>query len=167
MGKEIERKFLVNGEFRQLAVRKIRITQGYLSKEAKRTVRVRVNDHQGFLTVKGKPNTTGITRFEWEKEISLEEGKQLMKLCEPGIIDKTRFIVPEETGLNFEVDEFYGENDGLLLAEIELPSEDHKFTKPQWLGKEVTGDPRYHNSMLSKNPFKKWRSEEDSFEVNS
>ncbi len=156
MGKEIERKFLVAGEFKKFAIKKSRITQGYLSTVPVRTVRVRKNDNKGTITIKGAPNATGITRFEWEREIPAEEALELLTLCEPGIIDKTRFILPEKGGLKFEVDEFYGENEGLLLAEIELPSEDHSFTKPIWLGKEVTGDPRYYNSMLARKPFCSW-----------
>ncbi len=148
MAKEIERKFLVNGDFKPGAVRKMSITQAYLCSEPGRTVRVRIRDDKAFLTIKGKSSASGASRFEWEKEIPVKEAKDLLKLCEPGIIEKTRYIVPEAGGLQFEVDEFYGTNAGLLLAEIELPAEDHPFTKPGWLGKEVTGDPRYYNSSL-------------------
>ena len=108
------------------------------------------------MTFKGIGNESGASRFEWEREISLEDAKALLAICEPGVIDKTRFIVPANDDLKFEVDEFYGENEGLTVAEIELPSEDYPFTKPEWLGEEVTGDVRYYNSMLMKNPYKNW-----------
>jgi adenylate cyclase len=155
MGKEIERKFLVSGEFKQLASKSTRIIQGYLSSIPERTVRVRVKGDKGYLTIKGIGNDSGATRFEWEKEISVTEAEALMKICEPGVIDKTRFLVTaaEHT---FEVDEFYGDNNGLTVAEIELSSEDESFEKPEWLGEEVTGDVKYYNSMLMKNPFTKW-----------
>ncbi len=156
MGQEIERKFLVKGDFKPFVTKEIRIVQGYLSSVPERTVRVRIKGDKGFMTVKGIGNASGASRFEWEKEISVEDVKSLLTVCEPGIIDKTRYIVPEESGLKFEVDEFYGENQGLVVAEIELPAEDHKFVKPEWLGEEVTGDPKYYNSMLMKNPYKNW-----------
>lgn len=155
MAQEIERKFLVKGDFKSHAVKQTRITQGYLSSVPERTVRVRVKGDKGFITIKGKGNATGASRYEWEKEIPVEEVMELLEICEPGVIDKTRFLVPagEHT---FEVDEFYGENQGLVVAEVELASEDEAFQKPAWLGEEVTGDARYFNSMLMKNPFKKW-----------
>jgi CYTH domain-containing protein len=156
MAQEIERKFLVKGEYKSFARSKIRIKQAYLSSVAERTVRIRIKDQQGFLTIKGKSNKSGASRYEWEKEIPLNEAIELMKLAEQGIIDKSRFIVPEESGLFFEVDEFYGQNEGLVIAEIELPSEDYSFIKPDWLGKEVTRDSKYYNSMLMKRPFKSW-----------
>jgi adenylate cyclase len=156
MAQEIERKFLVKGDFKPFVTKSTRITQGYLSSVPERTVRVRIKGEKGFLTIKGIGNASGASRFEWEKEISVEEAKSLLELCEPGIIDKTRYIVPEESGLLFEVDEFYGDNNGLTVAEIELPSEDQLFTKPEWLGEEVTGDVKYFNSMLMKNPYKNW-----------
>ncbi len=156
MGKEIERKFLVKGEFKPFATKETRITQGYLSSVPERTVRVRIKGAQGFITIKGIGNESGASRYEWEKEIPVMEVTELLNLCEPGIIDKTRFIVPEKSGLKFEVDEFYGENEGLTVAEIELPSESTGFNKPDWLGEEVTGDSRFYNSMLMKNPFKTW-----------
>jgi adenylate cyclase len=155
MAQEIERKFLVKGEFRQLASLKIRITQGYLSSVPERTVRVRIKGDKGFLTVKGIGNASGASRFEWEKEIGVEDVDTLLALCEPGVIDKTRYIIEFE-GHTFEVDEFYGENQGLVVAEIELLSENEDFSKPKWLGSEVTGDSKYYNSMLMKNPFSKW-----------
>ena len=156
MAQEIERKFLVKGDYKPSITKETRITQGYLSSVPERTVRVRIKGEKGFLTIKGIGNASGASRFEWEKEITVGDAKSLLELCEPGIIDKTRFIVPEESGLVYEVDEFYGENDGLTVAEIELPTEDRPFTKPEWLGEEVTGDVRYFNSMLMKNPFKNW-----------
>jgi len=156
MGQEIERKFLVTGDYRSWVTRETRITQGYLSSIPERTVRARIKGDKGFLTIKGIGSKSGASRFEWEREISIEEADSLLEICEPGVIDKTRFIVPEKSGLKFEVDEFYGDNEGLTVAEIELPSEDHPFDKPEWLGEEVTGDARYYNSMLMKNPFKSW-----------
>jgi len=156
MGKEIERKFLVKGDYKNLVTKETRITQGYLSSVPERTVRVRIKGNKGFITIKGIGNETGASRFEWEKEIPVSETRELLNICEPGVIDKTRFIVPEPSGLKYEVDEFYGDNKGLTVAEIELPSEDHSFEKPEWLGEEVTGEVRYYNSMLMKTPFKSW-----------
>ncbi|NOX84359.1 MAG: CYTH domain-containing protein [Chlorobi bacterium] len=157
MPQEIERKFLVKGDFKPFATSRTRIIQGYLSTVPERTVRVRIRGDKGYLTVKGIGNESGASRFEWEKEIPVEEAESLLQICEPGIIDKTRYIVPEKSGLKFEVDEFYGDNEGLTMAEIELPSEDHPFEKPDWLGKEVTGDVRYFNATLIKNPYKSWK----------
>ena len=157
MAQEIERKFLVKGDFKPFVTKSTRITQGYLSSVPERTVRVRIKGEKGFITIKGIGNASGASRFEWEKEIPVEEVKSLLELCEPGIIDKTRYIVPEASGLIFEVDEFYGDNNGLTVAEIELPTEEHPFTKPEWLGEEVTGDVKYFNSMLMKNPYKNWK----------
>lgn len=156
MAQEIEKKFLVIGDFKSLVAKETRITQGYLSSVPERTVRARIKGDKGFLTIKGIGNSSGTSRYEWEREIPVTEAQELLDICEPGVIDKTRFIVPEPSGLKFEVDEFYGDNDGLTVAEIELPAEDHPFEKPSWLGEEVTGDPRYYNSMLMKNPFKSW-----------
>jgi len=156
MGQEIERKFLVKGNYKSDITKETRITQGYLSSVPERTVRARIKGDKGFLTIKGIGSASGASRFEWEREISIEEAGSLLEICEPGVIDKTRFIVPEKSGLKFEVDEFYGENEGLTVAEIELPAEDHPFDKPEWLGEEVTGDARYYNSMLMKNPYKNW-----------
>ena len=156
MAQEIERKFLVKGDYKPNVTKETRIIQGYLSSVPERTVRVRIKGNKGFLTIKGIGSESGASRFEWEKEIFVEEASTLLKICEPGVIDKTRFIVPERTGLEFEVDEFYGDNEGLTVAEIELPSEDFPFEKPEWLGKEVTGDIRFYNAMLMKNPYKNW-----------
>ncbi len=153
---EIERKFLVTSEaFKNEAFKRTRITQGFLNTNPLRTVRVRIQGENGFITVKGKPNETGVTRFEWERQIPLAEAEQLIHLCEPGIIDKTRFEVQNGAHI-YEVDEFMGENEGLIVAEIELKTENEAFSKPQWLGMEVTGEIKYYNSNLSKTPFKDW-----------
>jgi len=146
----------VKGEYKALATKSTRITQGYLSSVPERTVRVRVKGDKGYITIKGIGSASGASRYEWEKEIPVEEVQELLNLCEPGVIDKTRYLVAEAGGLTFEVDEFYGDNLGLTVAEIELPSEDAAFQKPDWLGEEVTGDVRYFNSMLMKNPYKNW-----------
>ncbi|MGB5462316.1 MAG: CYTH domain-containing protein [Aureibaculum sp.] len=156
MAQEIERKFLVkNDAFKAESVSKTKITQGFLSTVPERTVRIRIKGDQGFITVKGIGNASGASRFEWEKEISVQDAEDLLKISEPGVIDKTRFNV-RSGGHTFEVDEFYGENDGLIVAEVELDSEDEDFKKPNWLGEEVTGQVKYYNSMLMKNPFKNW-----------
>lgn len=155
MGQEIERKYLITGEFKSKAIKSLQIKQGYLSSIPERTVRVRIQDNQGFLTIKGSNKKNSISRFEWEKEITKEEANELIQLCEVGIIDKKRYIVPFGDKI-IEVDEFYGENEGLILAEIELDDENENIEKPNWLGKEVTDDPRYYNSMLMKNPYKNW-----------
>jgi adenylate cyclase len=155
MAQEIERKFLVKGEFKKFAAKQTRITQGYLSSVPERTVRVRVKGDKGFITIKGIGNAAGASRYEWEKEIPVAEVNELLKICEPGVIDKTRYNVPVGK-FTFEVDEFYGENEGLTVAEVELKSESDVFEKPEWLGVEVTGDVKYYNSMLMKNPFTKW-----------
>ena len=153
---EIERKFLVTSEaFKNEAFKRTRITQGFLNTNPLRTVRVRIQGENGFITVKGKPNETGVTRFEWERQIPLAEAEQLIHLCESGIIDKTRFEVQNGAHI-YEVDEFMGENEGLIVAEIELKTENEAFSKPQWLGMEVTGEIKYYNSNLSKTPFKDW-----------
>jgi len=153
---EIERKFLVNSNaFKTEAFAQNRIAQGYLSSVPGRTVRVRIKGNKGFLTIKGASNESGVSRFEWEKEIPEDEAKALLKLCDEGVIDKTRFEVKMGNHV-FEIDEFFGENEGLIMAEIELKSETEDFEKPKWLGKEVTNDIRYYNSYLSKNPYKKW-----------
>ncbi len=155
MGKEIERKFLVKGPFAHLAKKKTRIVQGYLSSVPERTVRVRIKGDKGYLTIKGIGNASGASRYEWEREIPVEEAQELLKLCEPGVIDKCRYEIPMGH-LTFEVDEFYGENEGLILAEVELASEGETFEKPEWLGEEVTGDVRYYNAELMKKPFSRW-----------
>lgn len=156
MTKEIERKFLVIGDYKKKAIKSHKIIQGFLSTVPERTVRIRIQDNQGFITIKGIGNASGTTRFEWEKEIPVNEAKNLLTICEPAIIEKTRYIIPANSNLYFEVDEFLGENNGLLIAEIELPNENTEFIKPSWLGEEVTGQLKYYNSMLAKNPFKVW-----------
>lgn len=153
---EIERKFLVKGEFKSHATESFFIAQGFLNTDPERTVRIRLKGDKGFLTVKGKTNKAGTTRFEWEKEIPFNEAELLLELCGPTVLKKTRYIIPCGANLFFEVDEFYDANKGLVLAEIELPDEDFVFEKPDWLGEEVTGDVRYYNSMLSKRPFSNW-----------
>ena len=158
MAQEIEKKFLVKGDFKPEAFKATRITQGYLCSVPERTVRIRVKGDKGFITVKGIGNASGAARFEWEKEIPVDEVKALLDLAEPGVIDKTRYLVKNTDGKHTgEVDEFYGDNDGLTVAEIELADENEPFDKPAWLGEEVTGDPKYFNSMLMKNPYKNWK----------
>lgn len=156
MAQEIEKKFLVAGEFKESAKKATRITQGYLSSVPERTVRVRVKGDKGYITVKGIGNDSGASRFEWEKEIPVEDVRDLLRICEPGVIDKTRYLVDCD-GHTFEVDEFYGDNEGLVVAEVELGDENEAFTRPSWLGEEVTGDKKYYNSMLMKNPYKNWK----------
>lgn len=156
MSLEIERKFLVkNDDFKKEAHQKKRIQQGYLNADIIRTVRIRIADEKAFITIKGKSNASGTTRFEWEKEINKKEAEQLLDLCERPIIDKTRFFVKAGHHI-FEIDEFYGDNQDLIVAEIELNSENESFQKPLWLGKEVTGNKKYYNSSLIQNPFKNW-----------
>lgn len=154
MAKEIERKFLVSGEFRQDSPESYRIMQGYICSDPDRTVRVRVRGDKGFLTIKGRGSEDGLSRYEWEKEIPVAEAAELMALCGSGVIDKTRYLVPFGKH-TYEVDVFHGANEGLVLAEIELSDEQEAFEKPSWLGEEVTGDVRYYNSMLSLHPFSK------------
>jgi len=153
---EIEKKFLVTGEqFKQDAEKQVRIVQGYLSTVPERTVRIRIKDDSGYLTIKGKGSESGACRYEWEKEISVTDANELLKLCEAGVIDKTRFLV--KSGKHtFEVDEFYGDNQGLIVAEVELEDEDEGFDKPQWIAEEVTGQDKYYNAMLMRNPYKNW-----------
>jgi len=146
---EIERKFLVKAnDFKNLAVSSVNIKQAYLSKDPHRTVRIRIKNKQAFLTIKGISSASGMSRFEWEKELTLEEGEMLFQLALPTVIVKTRYIVPQGA-LSFEVDVFEGDHQGLILAEIELPSESTSIVLPPWIGKEVTGDQRYYNSYLS------------------
>ncbi len=153
---EIERKFLVVSDaYKQEATSQVRIAQGFLNTDPERTVRVRIMGDKGFLTVKGPSNSSGTTRFEWETEISLQEATNLIDLCEDVILEKVRFEIPLGNKL-FEVDEFLGENKGLVVAEVELNHEDEVFEKPGWLGEEVTGKPEYYNSQLSKKPYTMW-----------
>ena len=152
---EIERKFLVlNNDFKKQAFAKHDISQGYISTVPERTVRIRIKGNQGYLTIKGISSDSGMSRYEWEKNIDVNEAYQLIKLCEKGV-SKTRFEI--KVGIHvFEVDEFHDDNNGLIIAEIELKSESEIFEKPSWLGNEVTNDPRYYNAYLSKNAFKNW-----------
>jgi CYTH domain-containing protein len=153
---EIERKFLVkNNNFKAEAFKQTDIKQGFLNSDKERTVRVRLSGEQGFLTVKGISSNDGLSRFEWEKEISKTDAKDLFKLCEKGMIEKTRYLV-KVGNHTFEIDEFFGENDGLIIAEIELNHATEIFTKPTWLGEEVTGNIKYYNSQLIKHPYKTW-----------
>lgn len=153
---EIERKFLVKGDFQSHVVSQLEIVQGYLSLEPERTVRIRISGQKAFLTIKGKSNDKGTKRVEFEIEIDPKEAAQLVNLCVPHLVEKTRHIIPIENGLFFEVDVFKGENEGLIVAEIELPRENTPFKKPDWLGDEVTGDVKYYNVSLVKNPYKLW-----------
>ena len=156
MALEIERKFLVKDDcYKERAYSSSRIAQGYICSGRGRTVRVRIRDDKGYLTIKGPADVKGLGRYEWEKEIPLQEAQELMKLCEPGMIDKTRYLVCSGKHV-FEVDEFYGENEGLVVAEVELDSEEEAYEKPDFVGEEVTGDVRYYNSFLMKFPYKSW-----------
>jgi adenylate cyclase len=155
---EIERKFLtISNEFKADAISKTRIVQGFLNTNPNRTVRIRIKGEKGFITVKGKSNLAGISRFEWEKEISIQEAEVLLELCEKGILEKTRFEIPSGNHI-FEVDEFQGLNSGLTVAEVELSSEEEAFQKPGWLGQEVTGQIKYYNSQLSQTPYNTWKN---------
>ncbi len=157
---EIERKFLVSGEFKNQAYSATRICQGYISSGNGRTVRVRIRDDKGYLTIKGPSTAEGLSRYEFEKEISLEDARDLMAICEPGVIEKTRYLVKSPDGKHvFEVDEFYGDNEGLVMAEVELSSEDEPFEKPSFLGREVTGDRRFYNSHMRQYPYKMWKED--------
>ncbi len=155
MSIEIERKFLVVGDYKQLATSHSRIVQGYLCSGRGRTVRVRLRDKRAFLTIKGPSQDGGLSRYEFEKEITFDEGLSLLRLCEPGIIDKVRWLVPAGAH-TFEVDEFFGDNEGLIVAEVELSAADETFVRPPFIGEEVTGDRKYYNSSLRSNPFKTW-----------
>ncbi len=152
---EIERKFLVAEKKKKKAFWCEDIVQGYLSSAPERTVRVRIKGERAYITIKGLSNASGLSRYEWEKEIPVHEAQELLNLCEPGIIDKTRYYIKNDKH-TFEVDEFHGENEGLTMAEIELTDEADSFEKPDWLGDEVTGDERYYNSYLSQKPYTKW-----------
>lgn len=147
---------MVCGPYKQLATGQSRIMQGYICSARGRTVRVRIRGAQGYLTIKGPSDSTGTSRYEWEKELTPDEAEELMKLCEPGVIDKIRYLVPYG-GHTFEVDEFYGENKGLAVAELELRTPDEPFERPPFLGAEVTGDVRYYNSQLAKHPYRTWQ----------
>lgn len=154
---EIERKFLVLSEaYKVEAFKSTRIIQGFLNSHPERTVRVRLKENLGYLTVKGITSPDGVTRFEWEKEISKAEAEALLELCEKGVIDKMRHEVKVDNHI-FEVDEFFCDNQGLVIAEIELKHIDENFKKPNWLGEEVTNQIKYYNSQLAKQPYKSWK----------
>lgn len=153
---EIERKFLVSSlAFKEEAFAQNDIAQGYLNSNPERTVRIRIKGEKGFITIKGIGNESGASRMEWEKEIPLQEAKMLLQLCEKGAIAKTRYEVKSGNHI-IEIDEFHGDNEGLIMAEIELQDENEAIQKPNWLGQEVTGDKRYYNAYLSLHPFKTW-----------
>ena len=147
---EIERKYLVTSDsYKQMAVARYHICQGYISREKTGTVRIRITDDKAYLTIKGKPAAGHFARYEWEKEIDVQEAKELMQLCQGSIIDKTRWIIPAaEDGLKWEVDEFHGKHAGLTLAEIELTNEEQEVEKPDFVGEDVTSDPRYYNANM-------------------
>lgn len=146
---EIEHKFLVSGPYKHLAIASHHIVQGYLCDDPKRTVRIRLRDDEAFITIKGVSSDDGLSRYEWEKPLSIEDAKELLNLCLPGTIDKHRYIVPWK-GHEWEVDELHGHLEGLTLAELEVPTADTEFEIPPFLGSEVTGDPQYYNSQLRK-----------------
>ena len=153
---EIERKFLiVSDKYKEQAYKKTRIVQGFLNPHKERTVRVRIKGKEAYIAIKGISNKEGTSRFEWEKKIAVEEAEQLIELCEPNLIEKIRYEIKVGNHI-FEVDEFSGENKGLIIAEIELSKENQSFEKPDWLGKEVTGDIRYYNSQLCRVPYNNW-----------
>lgn len=159
MPQEIERKFLVTDtSYRELATSSSHIVQGYICSDKGRTVRIRIRDDKGYLTIKGGSNAAGLSRYEWEQEIDVADAHDLLKLCEPGIIDKVRYLVPSGNHV-FEVDEFAGENQGLVIAEVELGAEDEPYTKPAFIGQEVTGNRRYYNSHLRVYPYSIWKNE--------
>ena len=157
MAQEIERKFLVVGEYKNLAHSVMHLVQGYIA-SGRRTVRVRISDNRAWLTIKGPSLDGGLSRFEWEKEIEAHEALELLPLCEGALIDKHRYLV-NVGNHTFEVDEFHGDNEGLTIAEVELSSTDEEFIHPEWLGAEVTGIKRYYNSHLRANPYKEWSNE--------
>lgn len=161
MNIEIERKFLVCGEYKSKAYSHSHIEQGYFDSAPGRTIRIRIRDDKAYLTIKGPSNQAGLARYEFETEVSLEDGRQLMALCRPGRIDKTRWLIKNGKH-TIEVDEFHGDNDGLVMAEIELGSEDEEYEKPDFLGKEVTGDRRYYNSHLMRFPYCLWGHIDDN-----
>jgi len=149
MATETERKFLVKGEFRHLAVKELKITQAYLSIDPYKTIRIRISDDKAYITIKGRPVEKSISRSEWEFPIPLADAIEIMKICIDGKIVKTRHLIP--AGIHtFEVDVFHDKNEGLIIAEIELSSDDEKFEIPEWLGEEVTGNPAYYNANLIK-----------------
>ncbi len=157
MPQEIERKFLVTDEsYRRMAHKKSRIEQGYICSARGKTVRIRIRDDKGYITIKGPSNASGTSRYEWEQEIPLNDAEELMALCEPGRIEKVRYLV-DFSGHTFEVDEFHGENEGLTVAEVELGSEAEAVELPAFIGEEVTGQTKYYNSFLMKQPYTMWK----------
>ncbi len=162
MAIEIERKFLVkDNSYRQLSFSHSHIQQGYICSERGRTVRIRIRDNQGFVTIKGPSQDGGLSRYEFEQSIPLDDARHLLALCEPGLVDKTRWLVRSGNYV-FEIDEFHGDNDGLVMAEVELQSADDEPEMPHFIGREVTGDRRFYNSHLRANPYKNWKSEAPS-----
>jgi len=160
MATEIERKFLVKDDsYKRLAYASDHILQGYICSSQGRTVRVRSRGCCSFLTIKGPSDDGGLSRYEFEKEITSDEARNLFRLCEPGAIEKTRYLV-KSGNHTFEVDEFHGDNQGLILAEVELSAPDEAFEKPSFIGLEVTGDRRYYNSCLSRHPYREWPDED-------
>jgi len=157
MHNEIERKFLVQGEFKHLAYNKTHIEQGYFATAPGRTVRIRIRDEKAYLTIKG-PSTTGLSRYEFETEIPMDDAHELMNLCVPGQVIKDRYLIKNGKH-TIEVDEFFGDNEGLVLAEIELESEDEAYERPDFLYKEVTGDYHYYNKFMINHPYKDWKDE--------
>ena len=157
---EIERKFLVIGEYKHFAFDNQHIAQGYLSSNPERTVRIRIKGEQGFITVKGIGDSTGLSHFEWEKEIDVKDAQEMLALCGSEIIDKTRYYIRHDKHI-IEVDEFHGANEGLTMAEVELSNANEHFEKPDWLGEEVTSNVRYFNTELMKNPYSKWNSNDE------
>jgi adenylate cyclase len=164
MNIEIERKFLVIGDFKSQAVGKFEIKQGYISTDPDRVVRIRIADKKGFITIKGTSDESGMARLEWEKEIDYEEANQLLELCNKPVIEKTRFIIEYEKHI-VEVDEFTGENQGLVLAEIELADKEEPVELPEWIGREVTNDFKYYNSYLSTHPYINWSDESKQVKI--
>lgn len=158
MATEIERKFLVVGEFKHLAHNRTHIEQGYFLTEPGKTVRIRIRDDKAYLTIKGPSDKAGLARYEFETEVSIEDGRELMKLCMPGKVQKDRWLI-ENGKHTIEVDEFFGDNEGLVMAEIELSDENEEYVKPAFLGKEVTGDKRFYNKYMLRRPYKLWCNE--------
>ena len=156
MNIEIERKFIVKGEYKSLAFAHSHIEQGYFETAPGRTVRIRIRDEKAYLTIKGPSNTEGLSRYEFETEVSMEDARQLLNLCRPGRIEKTRWLVKGNDGHTFEIDEFMGDNSGLVMAEVELKSESEPFEHPDFLGREVTGDRRFYNNHLMRYPYLIW-----------
>lgn len=157
MSQEIERKFLVkDSSYKSMAYNHTHIAQGYISSGNGRTVRIRIRDDRAYLTIKGPSLDGGLSRYEFETEVSVADAQDLMRICQPGIVQKVRWLVRAADGHVFEVDEFEGDNQGLVMAEVELGSADEPYEKPDFIGHEVTGDHRYYNSHLRSYPYKMW-----------